>query len=419
MNKEIREQSILYKDVPIAKSGIYKYLGEELGVQPYHKVFNVLRHPDDYTQEFLDSLTLVPLLDDHHDGKIGASNNKIGAIGGNAWKDSEGKIRTDIAIFDIEAEEKIKLGKKELSIGFLSDILAEDGVYNGQQYQFRQIPRKAEHVALVHSGRAGKDVKLHDSEKKGLLFFDSFEFNEDEKMGETNSPTMSDILTAIEGLVSRVSALESQKSTQDDGESMSGGADLNVVDPQKVGEEVAKEIVSNVPEAVEAVVESMLGQNINIPEEEKQVIETAVESVSGDIQEAVSSAVENMQTETPETISDEGKKIDSQSMQDAAIKKFRYEEKQKEAIFQNMKDCGFEFSLSAGESLAETSERARSKFCADTKANIAKGDDMSKILTGYRIHYRQSEASKTIVHDRKPDVKESKNSASNGFFEVI
>lgn len=425
MMKQIREQSILYKDVPIARSGIYKYTGEELGVNPPNKVFNVLRDPKDYSQEFLDSLSLIPLLDDHHDGKYGASENKIGAIGSNARIDSQGKIITDVSVFDVDAEEKINMGKRELSMGFLSDILKEDGVYNGINYQYRQIPIKAEHVALVDEGRAGKEVKLHD-ERKSLdrkLFFDRCKFLNEDAMGETeNDLTLSDLMKAMEeikgmmaGLNERLTVVEnSDKKMEDDGDELMAGADLSIIDPVKVGESVAEKLAADIPQAVELMVEQSLGQNIDLTEEQKSSIESSVQAIVPDVAETTTTIVETMQNNESEQMQNQ----DITKIQDAAISKLRKEEKLKESLLNNMNACGFKFSISAGETFAESSERARLKYCADTKAQIPSGVDMITLLTGVRITKRHYDS----VTQEKKEVKavnttDTKSKNDTQFFE--
>jgi Uncharacterized protein conserved in bacteria (DUF2213) len=426
MKKEIKEQSILYRDVPIARSGIYKYLGDELGLEPKNKIFNVLRHPDDYSQDFLDSLELLPLLDDHHDGKEGASKNKIGAVGGRAWKDPDGKIRTNISIFDSDAEEKIKNGKKELSIGFSAKNILERGVYDGQTYEIRQIPMAAEHVALVDHARAGKDIRLHDQTPKVAegFFYDSFKFYDEESMGEAQKPVeMSDILTAINSIKGMfevlASKLDNNNAAMDDGDELMAGADLSIIDPQKVGELAAQTIVANMPETVEMVVEQSIGEDIDMPDQAKQAIEEAASGMSNEIASAVSSSIETMQAvEGQQDMTTE----DQNKLKDAAIKQLRHEEKIKEQILKDMKDCGFDFCLSAGESLSETANRAKEKFMQATKIKIRDNASITDVLYGYRIHYRQkaSEAVKVSDSVKQKDQKEkTENVFSNLFNEEI
>lgn len=86
-------------------------------------------------------------------------------------------LYNDVAITDADLIKAIQNGKKELSIGFETEVVPETGEYNGVKYDHVQKNIKINHLAVVQRGRAGHNVRLvgdsaenvapSDSPKKG------------------------------------------------------------------------------------------------------------------------------------------------------------------------------------------------------------------------------------------------------------
>lgn len=65
-------------------------------------------------------------------------------------------VRADILITDREAIEAAKKGIRQLSLGYISNILPESGTIDGESYDVLQTDVRPNHVALLLSGRAGE-----------------------------------------------------------------------------------------------------------------------------------------------------------------------------------------------------------------------------------------------------------------------
>lgn len=70
------------------------------------------------------------------------------------------KLYVSLTITDEALIQKVRDGKREISIGFLSDVVAEQGTYNGETYQFVQRNLEINHIAIVEQGRAGPEVAI-------------------------------------------------------------------------------------------------------------------------------------------------------------------------------------------------------------------------------------------------------------------
>lgn len=69
-------------------------------------------------------------------------------------------LYNDVAITDADLIKAIRNGKKELSIGFETEVVPETGEYNGVKYDHVQKNIKINHLAVVQRGRAGHNVRL-------------------------------------------------------------------------------------------------------------------------------------------------------------------------------------------------------------------------------------------------------------------
>ena len=83
----------------------------------------------------------------------------IGCIGTDARIEGNDLLNTVIvwkksAVDEIhQADQNINDGKKDLSCGYASKLVPEEGIFEGKQYHFRMVDLKGNHVALVASGR--------------------------------------------------------------------------------------------------------------------------------------------------------------------------------------------------------------------------------------------------------------------------
>lgn len=153
-------------NVPIARTGVYKYLREELGLDG---------NPDDIidvyrtSEEVFDKKTIASF-----EGKAFTDTHPVCDVTADNWniygkgelsnvRRGEGNeshlLIADIIVRDPIVINEIQSGaKREVSAGYECEYVEE----NGKIYQ-KHI--RGNHVALVQSGRAGSQVRIKDEQK--------------------------------------------------------------------------------------------------------------------------------------------------------------------------------------------------------------------------------------------------------------
>ena len=163
---------------PISKAGVFEYLGssiapnEEIRKQSgidANTMYKVYRSAEEL-EKAMDTLKLKPIIDDHTLLGVeigGAPAEKKGTHGvlGEQLTLENDTLFSNMSVYSETLKELIENGKRELSCGFLCDYIKQDGVYNGESYQFKQTNLRANHIALVDEGRMGKDVAVLDSKE--------------------------------------------------------------------------------------------------------------------------------------------------------------------------------------------------------------------------------------------------------------
>jgi hypothetical protein len=157
------------RDNPISKVGVYPYLGAMIGAPDPNKIYAVLRPAEELSKpETIDSLKLMPLLDDHAmvgDGETPAEKKGIHGVIGEDIHFNGDTLYGNIKIHSAGLLDKIDhQGKKELSAGYRADHEFTPGVFDGETYDAIQRNIIFNHVALVDKGRMGGEVAVLDSE---------------------------------------------------------------------------------------------------------------------------------------------------------------------------------------------------------------------------------------------------------------
>jgi len=156
--------------VDLARAGVYKYTGKELGLEApdnAERVIGVLRHPDEvFHPDSIKSFTNIPITDDHPQYFVNTDNIRSTQKGQVSGVQVVGNYIQGIAtITDKDLIEKILGGKIQVSPGYSCAIKKEAGVYNGEKYEYAQKDIRANHLAVVSSARGGSGCKFTD--KKG------------------------------------------------------------------------------------------------------------------------------------------------------------------------------------------------------------------------------------------------------------
>lgn len=167
-NKIDPSTGFMHTPVTICRSGLQPYTGYELGMDGENakKVFNVLRHPDDVTDlESVATYQNLVVTDEHpSDRWVYIENVKDLQKGqvSNITIEND-TIKGLMTITDEDLIDKVQKGKIEVSLGYAYKLLAEDGFYNGEPYQFRYTDMVANHLSIVEKGRCGRQCSITDS----------------------------------------------------------------------------------------------------------------------------------------------------------------------------------------------------------------------------------------------------------------
>lgn len=157
----------------LTKEQVVPYMGnsipgyKELGLEP-DKVYQIYR-PADEIEKAVDTFNGLPLMLDHWD--MDAENipkdKVVGSLGTDAkWE--KPYLTNSLIVTDANAIKAIEDGSySELSASYACDIDMTGGIFEGKSYDGVMRNIKGNHVALVHEGRAGHDVKVADSAMEG------------------------------------------------------------------------------------------------------------------------------------------------------------------------------------------------------------------------------------------------------------
>ena len=210
----------------ITKEQVVPYVGnsipgwEELGLKP--KAIYQIYRPAEEIEKAADTFNGLPLSLDHWN--MDASNMPkdkiVGSLGTDAAFDAP-YLTNSLTVTDADAIERIKSGEfRDLSAGYLCDVVMQDGIFDGKHYDGRMKNIRGNHVALVREGRAGHDVRVADSaptkggedkmDKWKTLFLDLVEtiknggdepmeeIKKEEVIKEDSAPDMTNTAPAVE-----------------------------------------------------------------------------------------------------------------------------------------------------------------------------------------------------------------------------
>ncbi|NFC29230.1 DUF2213 domain-containing protein [Clostridium botulinum] len=162
------EDFLICHNVPIARTGWYEYLPQELGIEgSQNELVKVYRDPEEvFSNSAIASFEGKPVTDEHPPDLLTADNSKIFIKGTtqNVRQDKKENnlLIADLIIYDSTLINEIDQGKREVSCGYECDYKEnEDGTYS-------QIQIRGNHVAVVEAGRAGHEVAIKDSKYRKL-----------------------------------------------------------------------------------------------------------------------------------------------------------------------------------------------------------------------------------------------------------
>lgn len=159
---------LIADNVLIAREGVQIYNGfemppalmDELGNPEFVRVFRSL----DTLSENLDSFEGIPFTDEHTFEPVTAKDRgPVCGLTSKAKRTKKG-IKQSITITDANCIFDIENGnKREVSLGYLSELTVQAGDFNGDQYDVIQTSIVPNHVALTERGRCGPECAINDS----------------------------------------------------------------------------------------------------------------------------------------------------------------------------------------------------------------------------------------------------------------
>jgi len=206
---------------PISRTGVFPYSGAQISEDlPPDEIFQVYRSEKELNNpETLESFRLIPFTDEHEmignvsDGLTDASEKGVHGTTGENIEFNAPYLTANIKVFSEKLKNLIDNGKRELSIGYRCVYEKENGVYNGDKYDFVQREIRGNHLALVGEGRSGHDVAVLDHFK---FTFDTKDLKmPDYQLEGTNEEDMS--IAGIREMLAKISKhLESMSESKDE-----------------------------------------------------------------------------------------------------------------------------------------------------------------------------------------------------------
>lgn len=170
-NVRTTDEGYLLANVRTARTGVQTYLGAEMG-RPDLATVNVYRDEAEvFRKTSLQTFGLLPLTDDHPGDLVTADTAKavsVGTTSEEVLRDGE-YLRIGIKITDAATIRKVQDGKRELSVGYTSEIVWGDGIAaDGTPYQAKQTNIVGNHIAIVDAGRAGPLARIGDGKPEAV-----------------------------------------------------------------------------------------------------------------------------------------------------------------------------------------------------------------------------------------------------------
>lgn len=171
------EEGYLVAPARFARPGIQLYRGSDLMAHPSFpadkfdekSIVRMYRPPTEvFDKDSMNSFKNVPVTDNHPPQLLSARTYRKHTVG-NLLSDvgvdvENGCLIATIKVMDEKAVKNIASGKVQMSAGYKSEIVFEDGVSpDGEPYDAIQKGIEGNHVAIVDKGRAGESIKIADA----------------------------------------------------------------------------------------------------------------------------------------------------------------------------------------------------------------------------------------------------------------
>lgn len=168
----------LVADARVARTGIQIYSGREVdpenayGMRDRETVRVYRPEAEVFARDAMATYAYRPVTIEHPREAVTADNWRslaVGQTGGDVARDGE-FVRVPLVLMDAAAIRAVEAGKRQLSMGYTTDLKFEDGqTPAGEQYDAVQTNFRMNHLAVVSAARGGPDLRLGDDEKDGHM----------------------------------------------------------------------------------------------------------------------------------------------------------------------------------------------------------------------------------------------------------
>jgi hypothetical protein len=203
----------------VARTGIQLYRGSEVG-RPTVDVVRVYRPEEQvFAKDSMHTFAYKPITNDHPPEPVTADNwtrFAVGNSGGEVARDGEA-LRVPLVVMDKETIKAVDAGKKELSVGYSTELIWGAGVTPaGETYDAMQTSIRANHIAIVDAARGGSKLKLGDTvELLASLQSPGPAGNGDKNMADTSPKTTTIVVDSISLEMSDTAAAVVNRSIKD------------------------------------------------------------------------------------------------------------------------------------------------------------------------------------------------------------
>jgi len=162
----------LVADARVARTGIQLYAGSDIGL--FDKAIARVYRPADevFGRDALQTYAHRPVTLDHPTQMVDAGNWKelaVGQTGDEVVRDGD-FVRVPLVLMDSEAIKAVENGKRELSMGYTSEIEIVDGITpEGEPYDAIQRNLRMNHLAVVAKARGGSNLRIGDTRNHGEM----------------------------------------------------------------------------------------------------------------------------------------------------------------------------------------------------------------------------------------------------------
>lgn len=156
---KVTQEGFIRANAVVTRTGVFNYKNADGTIR------RELRHPDEvFKESSLETMKMIPITNGHPQERlVSAENSKKLAVGftGETIENDGEYVLSRLVVTDVDAvKDIVEKNRKELSLGYTVDLIAEDGTWNGQAYEFRQTNIKYNHLSLVDMARAGSEARI-------------------------------------------------------------------------------------------------------------------------------------------------------------------------------------------------------------------------------------------------------------------